>query len=189
MMLEQKKKYNSVQIKNISKKYAVYRDAIHALLYEHPKGVSEAEIVSQLEISQSDCQELLYFGEFHRQEIHGNVDERGILYNTRKTDPPAHSLEYELQILKQNRHPLLKFVIRFALVLLLLLVIVFFVYPYLNSSHNSAIASLNHRIEQIKLTATKFKCEWYWRSGDSCYVNGRLLTKTQFQQEFKNFLQ
>jgi hypothetical protein len=186
-MLEEKKKYSSEQIKNISKKYAVYRDALHALLYQNPTGISEAEIANKLEISQSDCHELLHFGEIRRQEIWGNVNDRGmILYNTRQTERPPNSFEQELKILKHNQQPILKSLIRAGFVLLLVLGIVFFVYPYLSSSNNPAIAFLNDRIEQVQLSATKLKCEWYWRSGNSCYVDGRLLTKAQFQQQYRN---
>lgn len=184
-MLKPKKKHTSKQPKNISKKYAYYRDALYALLYDKPTGLSEGEIASKLNISESDCHNLLYFGE--REELSGRTDERGVtLYTTRHTAAPPHSFEYELKLLKQNKHPILKFLLSVGLVLLLLLGTAFLVSPYLSDSNNSAIAAINDRIEQIKVSATQLKCEWYWRSGDSCYVDGRLLTKAQFQREFMN---
>ncbi|WP_414573004.1 hypothetical protein [Nostoc sp. CCY 9925] len=179
-----------------------YREALHTLLCNYPNGLSALEIAEKLGISNSECNRLLK-SEQIRDDIDADPSTGILIFKTKVTIPPINTLNKALIIAKQSKF-LLK--AKLALILLSASIVCFSIIANnLNifisflkpnkaeieselSKQNkieirNEIDDLNQRIRNIRSVAEISKCRIYWDNSQTCYIEGRLLTQSEFEKE------
>jgi CTP-dependent riboflavin kinase len=191
-----------------------YREALHTLLYDYPKGLSSIDIADRLNISDGECNDLLRLEQI-RDAIDVDPYSGTLIYKSKRKIRPKFSLSKAIAI---ARHHQAMTIIKIASTLFAVTLIsinisnitVNFGFPgkapkekqnldeksrrslvnkKLAEQEKSELASvrddLNRRINDMMAVVISGDCTSSWGEDKTCYIEGRLLNKAEVESELK----
>ncbi len=188
-----------------------YREALHTLLYDYPNGLSAIDIADQLNISDVKCADLLK-SEQIRDAINADPYTGTLIYKSKRKIQPKFSLPKAIAIAHHHQAITTMKIILSVLAGTGFIAITFFdisfnIFAPKNSSkinpkpeqsiidqelakqEKLKLASdredLNRRINKMMDAMIDGDCTSSWNEGKNCYIEGRLLSKSEFENELK----
>ncbi len=187
-----------------------YREALHTLLYDYPKGLSAIDIADQLNISDVKCTDLLK-SEQIRDAIDADPYSGTLIYKSKRKIKPKFSLSKAIAIAQHNKAITTIKIILSVLATTFISIKVVDISLNIFSPENSSkinpepeqplidkklatekklkLASdredLNRRINKMMNAMVDGDCTTSWKEDQACYIEGRLLSKSEFENELK----
>lgn len=184
-----------------------YQNALHTLLKRKSDGLSSIEIAKFLNISNAKCEKLLYQEQL-RETLDVDPYSGTLIYRS-KLDISNNSLDEEIRIARKkyllNRIKSMEVKATFTIGLSLLTIRIANVniglprfkqqdsIPVIESKSETLIEDNNYdsinleieRLNQIRQTLisgyNRETCAFEWNNSDTCYIQNRLYTKTEFE--------
>ena len=187
-----------------------YREALHTLLYDYPNGLSAIDIADQLNISDVKCADLLK-SEQLRDAIDADPYTGTLIYKSKRKIQPKFSLSKAIAIAHHHQAIITMKIISSVLATTFISIKVFDISINIFAPKNPSIINpkpeqllidkelakqkklklasdrddLNRRINQMMNAMVDGDCTSSWKEDKACYIEGRLLSKSEFEDELK----